>query len=520
MIGDKEPVKKGAPMKPFPLRLSRFIFCLSSLMVLALALSGCRASGSSKLQKGIVEEITPQILLRVQIIALREVVSPSDDAPFPALGFQFSEDRVVPVEKPDTIAGVELTAPQLNRWMENLGKAGAALYAAPVFTVGPGLPASTVYSTEKLYQANWHVDSNGASAQNASILPETKFTVQPEPLPGIPDLLTSVDAEVGSADLNPFTLVDDFAVQGKKTVPLSLLLPRQDIRRMITQTLIRPGQALVLAHYVRQYRAEPQPPKAAEDRRDHIFCLLSAERRGPEEARSDLPIVPQIPPRYALSLTWINSGEAGPAQPPPDREKPAAEPGPGDSAELQKAAAQMKGAPGAFAETLSLALTAKTQAQFEIAEERGCVAGIRRDSDAPESPYSFIVNQAWAGVKLSARLEPVAKGVSATLNLRLADPPHCEGSLGKLPSLRPGSPETEVKEYHFQVATQASAEFASTQLLQPGQTWLPPMTWRTTGNGASQNARLRLVAISLKEMPAPAAETPPQGGPSGAPAHP
>ena len=114
----------------------------------------------------------------------------------------------------------------------------------------------------------------------------------------------------------------------------------------------------------------------------------------------------------------------------------------------------------------------------------------------------------------------MAKGVSATLNLRLADPPHCEGSLGKLPSLRPGSPETEVKEYHFQVATQASAEFASTQLLQPGQTWLPPMTWRTTGNGASQNARLRLVAISLKEMPAPAAETPPQGGPSGAPAHP
>jgi hypothetical protein len=180
----------------------------------------------------------------------------------------------------------------------------------------------------------------------------------------------------------------------------------------------------------------------------------------------------------------------------------------------------MKDAPGAFAETLSLALTAKTQAQFEIAEERGYVAGIRRDSDAPESPYSFVVNQTWAGAKLSARLEPALKGVSATLNLRLADPARCEDSLGKLPSLRPDSPETQVKEYHFQVAGQASADFASTQFLQPGQTWLPPMTWRASGNGALQNARLRPVAISLKEMPPPAAEPPPQGGPAGAPAHP
>ncbi len=507
-------------MKRFPTVLSRFALCLSSLVFLAPALSGCRASGPPKLPKGIVEEIPPEVLLRLQIITLREAAAPSDEAPFPALGFQFAGDCVVPVEKPDTIAGVELTTPQLNRWLENLGKAGAALYAAPAFTVGPNLPASTVYSMEKRYQANWHVDSDGASAQNAAVTPESKFSVQPELVPGIPDLLTSVNAEISSADLDPFTLVDDFSVKGKKAFPLSLLLPRQELRRMATQTLVLPGRTLILAHYVKQYRAAPQPMKAAENVRDHIFYLLSADRRGPAEARSDLPIVPQNPPRFALSLTWLDSGNAGPAAPAADRAKPASEPAAGDSAQLQDAAARMKDAPDAFAQTLGLALTAKTQAQFEIAAERDYVAGIRRDSDAPDSPYSFLINHTWAGVKLSAQLEPVPNGMSATLNLRLADPPHYDDALGELPSLRADSAETEVKEYHFQAAAQSSADFAVILPLQPGQTRLLPLTWRTTGNGASSNARLRPVAVSLKEMPASAAETPPQVSPSAAPAHP
>ena len=84
----------------------------------------------------------------------------------------------------------------------------------------------------------------------------------PNSSPELRDLLTSVDAEIGSADLDSFTLVDDFAVKDGKAVPLSLLLPRQDIRRIITQTLVRPGRTLILAHYVKQYRSAP----AARDR--------------------------------------------------------------------------------------------------------------------------------------------------------------------------------------------------------------------------------------------------------------
>ena len=118
------------------------------------------------------------------MIALREAANPSDGAPFPALGFQFDGDRVVPVEKPDTIAGVELTTPQLVRWMENLGKAGATLYAAPAFTVGPNLPASSLNSTEKQYQANWRVDANGASMQNAAVVPSRNSASSPNSSPG------------------------------------------------------------------------------------------------------------------------------------------------------------------------------------------------------------------------------------------------------------------------------------------------------------------------------------------------
>jgi len=501
-------------MKQVARRLSSFIVRPSYILLLLPAFCGCRASAPPKPLKEIVEEVPPQILLRLQVIALRETANPSDDAPFPALGFQFAGDRVVPVEKPDTIAGVELTPPQLNRWMENLGKAKATLYAAPAFSVGPNLPASSIYSTEKRYQSNWRVDANGASVQNASVAPESKFNVQPELVPGTRSLLASVDVELASADLDPFTVVDNFAAKGKKAIPLALLLPRQAILRMITQTLVQPGQTVILAHYVKQYRSEPQPAQASESLRDHIFYLLSADRRGPEEAPSDLPIVPHIPPRCALSLTWLESENPGPAA------KPASEPAADDLAELQRAVGRMKDAPDAVLQTLSLALTVETQAQFEIAEERGYVAGIHPVSDAGTNAYSFLINQAWAGVKLSAQLARAPQGVSADLNLRLADPPQCDDAVGKLPSLRAGAPETEAKEYHFQVAGQTSADFVATLALRPGQTRLLPLTWHTTSIATSQNARLRPVAVSLKEPPAPAAEAAPQAGAPSAPVHP
>ena len=523
---DEYSAEKGSKMKQstrrfssFILHPSSFILCLSSFLLLLPAISGCRTPVPPKPPPPIIEEVSPQIVLRIQVIALREAASPSDDAPFPALGFQFAGDRVVPVEKPDTIAGVELTTPQLIRWVQNLGKAGATLCAAPAFTVGPNLPASSIYSTEKRYQSNWRVDSNGATVQSDAIVPESKFTVQPELVPGTRGLLTSVDAEISSADLDPFPLVDNFSPKGEIAVPLALLLPRQVIWRLITQTLVQPGQTLVLAHYVKQYRSAPPPPKAAENLRDHLFYLLSADRRGPEEAQSDLPIVPQIPPRYALTLTWLESENAGPPAQPPDRPKPAPEPATGDAGELQKAAGRMKDAPDAVLQTLSLALTLKTQAQFEIAEERGYVAGIHRDSEEAMSPYNFLINRTWTGMKLSAQLEPTPQGVAAALNLRLADPPQCDAAVGKLPWLRPGAPEAEAREYHFQVARQASADFAATQILKPGQTRLLPLTWSTAG-AASQNAPLRPVAVSLNVPPAPAAETPPQGSAPSAPVHP
>ena len=125
----------------------------------------------------------------------------------------------------------------------------------------------------------------------------------------------------------------------------------------------------------------------------------------------------------------------------------------------------MKDAPDAVLQTLSLALTAETQARFEIAEERGYVAGIHRESDAPAGAYSFLINQTWAGVKLSAQLARRPQGVSADLNLRLADPPQCDDAVGKLPSLRADAPQAETKEYHFQVAGQTSADFAATLAL-------------------------------------------------------
>jgi hypothetical protein len=491
--------KKGTQMRP----LTRW---LSSFILLAPAFCGCRASSPAKPPKPLIEEIPSQIMLRLQVIALREKPDPAAEAPFPALGFQFAGDRIVPVESPDTIAGVELTAPQLNRWMANLAKAGAALYAEPVFTVGPNLPATSVFSTEKGYQSNWRVNSNGASPENAGVVPESKFTVQPELVPGTRDLLTSVEAEISAADLDPFTLVDNFAAKGLKAAPLALLLPRQTLLRMATQTMVRPGQSLVLAHYVKQYRAAPQPSGPEENLRDHIFYLLSAERRGPQEAPSDLPIVPRIPPRYALTLTWLESRNAAPTAQSPQRANPA----PGDWDALVKMARGLEGDPDAVAQTLSLALTANTQAQFEVAEERGYVAGIHPDSAEAASPYDFLIHQTWTGMKLSAQLEPAPQGVSAALNLRLADPPQFRDAVGKLPSLQPGAPETEGAEYHLQSAAQTSAEFAATEILRPGQIRLLRPTWQTTGAGAAPNARRRAAAVILQETAAPPAETPPQ----------
>ena len=366
-----------------------FVLPLSSVLLLALAFCGCRTSAPPMPLREMVQELPSQILLRLQVLALRETVNASDGAPFPALGFQFAGDRVVPVEKPDTIAGVELTAPQLARWVANLDKAGATLYAAPGFTAGPNLSASSNYSTEKQYQANWRLDTRGATMQNAAVTPESKFSVRPELIPGTRDLLTSAGIEIRTADLDSFTLVDRFVGNDEKPVPLALLLPRQAILRIATQTLVRPGRTLVFAHYVKQYRSAPQPLKAAENLRDQIFFLLSAERRGPEQAESDLPIIPQIPPRFALSLIWLEAEKPPPAAPRPARANPAPGPAPDDLDELQKAAAQIKDSPDAVMQTLSLALTVKTPAQFEVADERGYVAGIHRDSDETIEPVQL-----------------------------------------------------------------------------------------------------------------------------------
>jgi len=253
-----------------------FVLPLSSVLLLALAFCGCRTSAPPMPLREMVQELPSQILLRLQVLALRETVNASDGAPFPALGFQFAGDRVVPVEKPDTIAGVELTAPQLARWVANLDKAGATLYAAPGFTAGPNLSASSNYSTEKQYQANWRLDTRGATMQNAAVTPESKFSVRPELIPGTRDLLTSAGIEIRTADLDSFTLVDRFVGNDEKPVPLALLLPRQAILRIATQTLVRPGRTLVFAHYVKQYRSAPQPLKAAEK-------MLVIEQRIPYE---------------------------------------------------------------------------------------------------------------------------------------------------------------------------------------------------------------------------------------------
>jgi hypothetical protein len=472
-------------------------------IVLLSALCGCRASARPRLAKELVTEIPPQILLQVRVIALREAPGVSEDAPFPALGFRFAGDWVVPVEDPDTIAGVELTAPQLSRWAANLAKAGAVSYAEPGFTVGPNHRASSIYSTEKLYQANWRVDTDSVLPETANIIPESKFSVQPELVPGTRDLLTSVDAETGSGGLDPFTLVDNFAAKDRKPAPLALFLPRQVFLRMATQTLVKPGRTLVLAHYVKQYRSAPQPSKPAQNLRDHIFYLLSTERRGPEEAPSNLPIVPQIPPCYALSLIWLEAGNPAPAEQPPKgavqapRRQTARAATDWDS--LLKMARRIQDQPDAAAQTLSLALTVKTQAQFEVAEERGYVAGIHPDSEKPASPYDFLINRTWTGAKLSAQLAPGAPGMSAALNLRLADPPQYADALGPLPSLSPGTPEKEAKEYRFQAASQTSADYAATEVLRLGHTRLLPLTWQTTGTAASQNAPLRSVAAILQE---------------------
>jgi ribosome modulation factor len=165
-------------------------------------------------------------------------------------------------------------------------------------------------------------------------------------------------------------------------------------------------------------------------------------------------------------------------------------------------ARRIQGQPDAVAQTLSLALTVKTQARFEVAEERGYVAGIHRDSEKPDSPYNFLINRTWTGARLSAQLAPGgpgAPGMSAALNLRLADPPQYADALGHLPSVSPGPPEEEAKEYHFQVASQTSADYAATEVFRLGHTRLLPLTWHTTGAAASQSAWLRSVAAILQE---------------------
>ena len=86
------------------------------------------------------------------------------------------------------------------------------------------------------------------------------------------------------------------------------------------------------------------------------------------------------------------------------------------------------------------------------------------------------------------------------------------------PASGTAAPEPEAKEYHFQVAGQTSADFAATQILQPDEVQILPLTWHMTGSAASQNGRRLQAEVILKETPAPVMAPVPQTTAPAAPA--
>lgn len=509
--------------------MNRHILGFFGALALLLAAAGCSRPEPARPKPFLRSEamdpeaLPLQVLAQFHVIAWRETDSRTD-APFPALGFRLAGDSVIPVSEPETVAGRTISFDRLERWMAALNRTGqASVQLAPSFSIAPNpYPDANPFTTvprphagsrvvrDEPYVANWRFGPEGANAEAAVWSPGLALEIQPRIVPGMPELLMSVDLRFVAGEVEGVQVADGFLFKGSgkdrkrnlRVPPLELQYPRERVQRLVTTLPVRDPCAVILAHYVKQYRAPaaPAPEQRAEIIREHLFYVLSVRRVGREE-NADLPIVAPPPPaRYALSLAWNqwNAGE-------PPRSAPADAVTKVDPEEARRALQPMRAAPEAVCCALNVAVAAGQTARLEIGEERRYPAALDPDPRRQSGPHTFVIRPVRAGLELEAMPLATEQGGTVELAASLGDILQTRAETLTIPSLRALGPGAVEEQYHVQRGHQMRADARLSVPLTSGGTWRLRLPWRDLGDDpATFPARQidRIILFTLRELPA------------------
>jgi len=274
--------------------------------------------------------LPPQLFCRIYLVGIREATAVAHDTDASSVGVRFSAEsrRLIPCNALSTAAGATMPVEEFRSWMNELtrpataGKENdAALYVSPQFAIQIDRTAGASNFGGRRYVANWTLDRTGrCSAEHAELRNGSSIRITPTAPPAPAEteesavLLLQVEIKMRNGDLKKWTAADGFdATEPKWAPPLGLELPTEEFNHLHTTALVEMGHAVILAHYIKQYRtpgAGKPATAGAQEVREHLLYAAALTRSGnwPAPAarheQKETAELPARPVHHTATLFW------------------------------------------------------------------------------------------------------------------------------------------------------------------------------------------------------------------------
>ena len=267
----------------------------------------------------------PQHLAQVYVIGIQEVAEGSDDGQDPVAGVRFQRgslgpnmpsSRLVPCAEPRTAAGVTLRAEEFLTWMKELEQArGVTLFLAAQFAVRADQPSEASNTGTTPYIANWTLDRTGAcAAELVDLCSGTSLSLTPRSAADPRVRLMQMDVRMSRGELNKRRVIEGFHSERLGPAPpLEIELPSEVIQHLRIAVPAERGQALILAHYMRQHRSSTTNLRFNKEVRQHVLYVVTKTSSSAEPRRAARSEPRRRGERHSATFFWCQNLPDSPA---------------------------------------------------------------------------------------------------------------------------------------------------------------------------------------------------------------
>ncbi len=429
----------------------------AACLLIAMLLGACAGPESRPAVALMQMRLPLQDFVQVHLFSVTESFPGGEAADFPAVGFRFEKNHLVPSAEPGSAAGVRMSAKSFAEWQRVMAQSGLSLlYIDPVLVAQPGRNAEVRTQGTFTYVQNVEMRrGRSAMAHQGDIAVGTKVSLSVQPTPDPETLLVDVDVFIRNAEADSAVAAEgDSADDAFETGPLKLDLPRIVTRHIRAAVPLRYGVSAIVAHYARQ-----RPASAAGTGgpvAEHMVCVVTAVRTGktivPDEQAA--PLYDKKDHCAATLLCTV------PAQTPGGGAVPVALSQPLTADELGECTEHLKRL-GEMPVIAGVTAVPGRPAGFEMTTAHSYLGGIAvPPGNEASGPYMFVVRRQLSGTQLDVRLTEEASGGSLSLDARHAAPPTMVPLRRREPSFR-ALVELAVQEtYLTHICRQTATEIA------------------------------------------------------------